>query len=142
MIFKGKTSFSRLKTSTTFSSIFSHWNEILNISFRLKVTRMLCGLRHIGNNYIWLREVPPLPPPIKTRSRYPVNFDLSPMFVQVCHQFNLALILRTLLIGDPRREQNKLTRERTREKYQRESITNESKKNNNGTIVLQTSRHE
>ena len=33
--------------------------------------------------------------------------------------------------------QNKLTRERTREKYQREWITNESKKNNNGTIVLQ-----
>ena len=32
---------------------------------------------------------------------------------------------------------NKLTRERTREKYQREWITNESKKINNGTIVLQ-----
>ena len=32
---------------------------------------------------------------------------------------------------------NKLTRERTREKYPGEWITNESKKNNNGTIVLQ-----
>ena len=32
---------------------------------------------------------------------------------------------------------NKLTRERTCEKYQKEWITNESRKNNNGTIVLQ-----
>ena len=70
-----------------------------------------------------------------------INWSYNMACPQVLNHLVLQMFSLRCFPSDKRgtwkRNKNKLTRERTREKYQREWITNESKKNNNGTIVLQ-----